>query len=179
MTTTAGHSFYIGPIVFFYNQVNNTGSWEPLVFQELYDLKLFSIFVKKRLSWKILNKIADHIKPISLCLNHFFFFFFFFFKSYMTLNIFQFPLKKVILKIFEWSGIENNWDHCPMREWVLMIGVNLWWFCGSNPLKEILLIWFYIPSISATISASSLWKCSLVFFCRTNFFCYIIYVFSK
>jgi hypothetical protein len=30
MTTTAGHSFYIGPIVFFYNQVNDTGSWEPL-----------------------------------------------------------------------------------------------------------------------------------------------------
>ena len=32
MTTTAGHSFYIGLIVFFYNQVNDTGSWEPLVF---------------------------------------------------------------------------------------------------------------------------------------------------
>ena len=26
MTTTAGYSFYIGPIVFFYNQVNDTGS---------------------------------------------------------------------------------------------------------------------------------------------------------
>ena len=26
MTTTAGNSFYIGPIVFFYNQVNDTGS---------------------------------------------------------------------------------------------------------------------------------------------------------
>ena len=26
MTTTAGHSFYIGPIGSFYNQVNNTGS---------------------------------------------------------------------------------------------------------------------------------------------------------
>jgi hypothetical protein len=25
MTTTAGHSFYIGPIGFFYNQVNDTG----------------------------------------------------------------------------------------------------------------------------------------------------------
>jgi hypothetical protein len=33
MTTTAGHSFYIGPIVFFYNQVNDTGSWEPLVME--------------------------------------------------------------------------------------------------------------------------------------------------
>ena len=32
MATTAGHSFYIGPIGFFYNQVNDTGSWEPLVF---------------------------------------------------------------------------------------------------------------------------------------------------
>jgi hypothetical protein len=31
MTTTTGHSFYIGPIGFFYNQVNDTGSWEPLV----------------------------------------------------------------------------------------------------------------------------------------------------
>jgi ammonia channel protein AmtB len=30
MTTTAGHSFYIGPIGFFYNQVNDTGSSEPL-----------------------------------------------------------------------------------------------------------------------------------------------------
>jgi hypothetical protein len=32
MTTTAGHSFYIGPIGSFYNQVNDAGSWEPLVF---------------------------------------------------------------------------------------------------------------------------------------------------
>jgi hypothetical protein len=31
MTTTAGHSFYIGPIGSFYDQVNDTGSWEPLV----------------------------------------------------------------------------------------------------------------------------------------------------
>ena len=31
MTTTAGHSFYIGLIGSFYNQVNDTGSWEPLV----------------------------------------------------------------------------------------------------------------------------------------------------
>jgi hypothetical protein len=31
MTTTAGHSFYIGPIGCFYIQVNDTGSWEPLV----------------------------------------------------------------------------------------------------------------------------------------------------
>ena len=32
MTTTAEHSFYIGPIGSFYNQVNDTGSREPLVF---------------------------------------------------------------------------------------------------------------------------------------------------
>ena len=31
MTSTAGHSFYIGPIGSFYNQVNDTGSSEPLV----------------------------------------------------------------------------------------------------------------------------------------------------
>ena len=31
VTTTAGHSFYIGLIGSFYNQVNNTGSGEPLV----------------------------------------------------------------------------------------------------------------------------------------------------
>ena len=36
MTTTAGHSFYIGPIVFFYNQMNDTGSWEPLVSYYLF-----------------------------------------------------------------------------------------------------------------------------------------------
>jgi hypothetical protein len=32
MTTTAGHSFYIGPIGSVYNQLNDTGSWEPLVY---------------------------------------------------------------------------------------------------------------------------------------------------
>jgi hypothetical protein len=31
MTTTAGHSFYIGPIGSFYYQVNDTGSLELLV----------------------------------------------------------------------------------------------------------------------------------------------------
>ena len=31
MTTTAGHSFYIGPIGSFYNQVNDTGSREALL----------------------------------------------------------------------------------------------------------------------------------------------------
>jgi hypothetical protein len=39
MTTTAGHSFYIGPIGSFYNQVNDTGSFEPLVLKRLLDWK--------------------------------------------------------------------------------------------------------------------------------------------
>jgi len=40
MTTTAGHSFYIGPIGSFYNQVNDTGSREPLVFYNIWEAKL-------------------------------------------------------------------------------------------------------------------------------------------
>jgi hypothetical protein len=32
MTTTAGHSFYIGPIGSFYSQVNDTGSWLFLLY---------------------------------------------------------------------------------------------------------------------------------------------------
>jgi hypothetical protein len=31
MITTAGHRFCIGPIGSFYYQVNDAGSWEPLV----------------------------------------------------------------------------------------------------------------------------------------------------
>jgi hypothetical protein len=34
ITTTAEHSFYIGLIGSFYNQVNDTGSWEPLVIRQ-------------------------------------------------------------------------------------------------------------------------------------------------
>jgi ABC-type polysaccharide/polyol phosphate export permease len=45
MTTTAGHSFYIGPIVFFYNQVNDTGSWEPLVSLFSITSLPFNIFI--------------------------------------------------------------------------------------------------------------------------------------
>ena len=50
MTTTAGHSFYIGPIGSFYNQVNDTGSWEPLVIIELFiycideNILLYNVF---------------------------------------------------------------------------------------------------------------------------------------
>jgi hypothetical protein len=43
MTTTAGHSFYIGPIGFFYNQVNDTGSWEPLV-TVFKSVQVFTVF---------------------------------------------------------------------------------------------------------------------------------------
>ena len=45
MTTTAGHSFYIGPIGSSYNQVNDTGSWEPLV--------LIGITVTLYLFWSV------------------------------------------------------------------------------------------------------------------------------
>ena len=43
MTTTAGHSFCIGPIGSFYYQVNDTGSWEPLVLLLFvsYELEIF------------------------------------------------------------------------------------------------------------------------------------------
>jgi hypothetical protein len=36
MTTTAGHSFYIGPIGSFYNQVNDTGSGELQALESLW-----------------------------------------------------------------------------------------------------------------------------------------------
>ena len=56
MTTTAGHSFYIGPIGFFYNQVNDTGSWEPQVFFPL-------------LSWELLE-VCQRIPSISFGLKN-------------------------------------------------------------------------------------------------------------
>ena len=57
MTTTSGHSFYIGPIDSFYNQVNDTGSWEPLVY--LYN-SYETIF--KILSWsKLLSDFYSFI----------------------------------------------------------------------------------------------------------------------
>jgi hypothetical protein len=39
MTTTEEHSFYIGPIVFFFKQMNDTGSWEPLVYLKYFNKK--------------------------------------------------------------------------------------------------------------------------------------------
>ena len=48
MTTTAGHSFYIGPIGSFYNQVNDTGFWEPLVFNKnVVKIYLYLKFIKR------------------------------------------------------------------------------------------------------------------------------------
>jgi hypothetical protein len=44
---TTRHSFYIGPIGFFYYQVNDTGSWEPLVniyYRIFYELWTFADF---------------------------------------------------------------------------------------------------------------------------------------
>jgi hypothetical protein len=55
MTTTAGHSFYIGPIGSFYNQVNDTGSREPLFFYglEIQDGYHHSTLFNIELCWKI------------------------------------------------------------------------------------------------------------------------------
>jgi tryptophan-rich sensory protein len=48
MTTTAGHSFYIGPIGLFYNQVNDTGFLEPLVVFGLVWFVLFCFVLSSR-----------------------------------------------------------------------------------------------------------------------------------
>ena len=45
MTTTTGRSFYIGPIGSFYNQVNDTGSWEPLVIYVLTEMVGYNYFI--------------------------------------------------------------------------------------------------------------------------------------
>jgi hypothetical protein len=62
MTTTAGHSFYIGPIGSFYNQVNDAGSWEPLVLKRLLDWKakvlivfFFSQYFTTSYRWCVLS----------------------------------------------------------------------------------------------------------------------------
>ena len=64
MTTTAGHSFYIGPIGSFYNQVNDTGSWEPLVsfFITYAGMIFFQLFNWFQLfsSREKLQKVAGH-----------------------------------------------------------------------------------------------------------------------
>jgi hypothetical protein len=64
MTTTAGHSFYIGPIGSFYNQVNDTGSLEPLV-------SLRIIRTTDRSEGINLSNIRLEIKYIILGVDHF------------------------------------------------------------------------------------------------------------
>jgi hypothetical protein len=63
-TTTAGHSFYIGPIDSFYNQANDTGSWEPLVMTcrlFYYVIKFcHSCHLKFYIRTKNLNFVEDH-----------------------------------------------------------------------------------------------------------------------
>ena len=73
MTTTAGHSFYIGPIGSFYNQVNDTGSWEPLVVIIVCDLfewkqicaDLLSLFIKYINVWNPVFKSQVYLDPIN------------------------------------------------------------------------------------------------------------------
>ena len=72
MTTTAGHSFYIGPIGSSYNQVNDTGSWEPLVLWNNINLKtwnaLFRITIQHfdRLPISFYNRIMKGIFSVQL-----------------------------------------------------------------------------------------------------------------
>ena len=61
MTTTAGHSFYIGPIDFFYNQVNDTGSWEPLVLSYL----ILSMICDEVCQWFATCRWFSHDTPVS------------------------------------------------------------------------------------------------------------------
>ena len=64
MTTTAGHSFYKGPIVFFYYQVNDTGSWEPLVIHIEHICSFFVAFFSATIDGR--NLIFGHkLHPIS------------------------------------------------------------------------------------------------------------------
>jgi hypothetical protein len=68
MTTTAGHSFYIGPIGSFYNQVNDTGSWEPLVY--LWDTCCVEInhFMMKTIN---LQTEDFNLTVINICVSSF------------------------------------------------------------------------------------------------------------
>ena len=62
MTTTAGHSFYIGPIGSFYIQVNDTGSREPLVDDKLRT-QILSVGTTANVA---LSSFDDHIPQICL-----------------------------------------------------------------------------------------------------------------
>ena len=61
MTTTAGHSFYIGPIGSFYNQVNDTGSWEPLVYFGVRPIRKFHKDLKNYGSAATLNHALKYM----------------------------------------------------------------------------------------------------------------------
>jgi hypothetical protein len=58
MTTTAGHRFDIGPIGSFYNQVNDTGSWERLVIV-FFNSNFILIFLKKNYWWRVGDCLFD------------------------------------------------------------------------------------------------------------------------
>jgi hypothetical protein len=66
MTTTAGHSFYIGPIGSFYNQVHDTGSWEALVvvsylgLQVLHNKEITLIIIFVTFVWKVFNAFVSY-----------------------------------------------------------------------------------------------------------------------
>ena len=67
MTTTAGHSFYIGPIGSFYNQVNDTGSWEPLVLLMEYFGEVYVCLMTCSNKGEVLHiilKLADKEKKV-------------------------------------------------------------------------------------------------------------------
>jgi hypothetical protein len=66
MTTTAGHSFYIGPIGSFYNQVNDTGSWEPLVILLISVWNSFLHFQTDWGRWRLLNNKYFQIYSLSI-----------------------------------------------------------------------------------------------------------------
>ena len=70
MTTTAGHSFYIGPIGSFYNQVNDTGSWELLIMKWwLYLIYIRPLFdqhtIVYRPIWLKYQSAGRHVTPFA------------------------------------------------------------------------------------------------------------------
>ena len=84
MTTTAGHSFYIGPIGFFYNQVNDTGSWEPLVLVNLNIIIYWYVISGRswhRNRWRFTSDNSSDLN------NYIFFFFLLSFKIYKIYKV--------------------------------------------------------------------------------------------
>jgi hypothetical protein len=58
MTTTAGHSFYIGPIGSFYDQVNDTGSGYTIDAVSRTDNTLFNIRYTDPHFWSCVNTMS-------------------------------------------------------------------------------------------------------------------------